>query len=71
MLWGQLSQLLEDQVRALVGSFKVKNWEMLFEEGRPETRQALQDDVNKLAKELRNRLMSLNAISQELIQLVV
>jgi hypothetical protein len=73
MLWGRLSELLEDQIRALVSSFEVKNWEMLFEV--TETKLGKLDDLKRsatyLAVQLRDKFKSLNATSQELIQLVV
>jgi hypothetical protein len=73
MLWGRLSELLEDQIRALVSSFEVKNREMLFEvmETWPGKIDDLRQSATRLAIQLRDKFKSLNATSQELIQLVI
>jgi hypothetical protein len=69
-LWGWLSSLLEEQVTILRESFETKNWAVLFEQDDSGQSQHLKHKTDEMAKQLREKLKNLTALSQELIQLV-
>jgi hypothetical protein len=70
-LWGYLRELFDSQVTTFLESFMVKNWKIVFEENMLGILNGLEMEVKSIEGTLQERLINLNAISQELIQLVV
>lgn len=70
MLWGRLSALLEDQAEAFHSGIKIRDWKLLYEIEDFRRLDEVQKELYKVTEELRGKLKSLTATSQELIQLV-